>query len=219
MATQIPVVRLKSILDGLIEYVRSDFESRTDESDTFLYKVLEGNRTDGYDFYEEGKNIFLRTSTSSRKIETRLMFTKDIAPTPTVHVREPTRVKGVYNSIGGIVGPRINLPDDGFTDEYRDTKKANYEFVITSDNPLETILIAEVIYTLLLGAWETLQTQIFDLFDFGLKELVANNELVPYPLYIKSVEITVQFQNTVPGIQLQTLCDAINFADATIVAE
>lgn len=219
MATLIPVVKLKRLLDGLIEYVRTDFESRTNESDTFLYKALDGNRVDGFDFYEEGKNIFLRTSTSSRKIETRLMFTKDIAPTPTIHVREPMREKGIYNSIGGISGTRINLPNDGYTEEYRDTKKANYEYVITSDNPLETILISEVIYNLLLGAWETLQSQWFDLFDFSQKELIANNELVPYPLYIKSINILVQFQNTVPGIQLDTLCGAINFQDPTILPE
>ena len=219
MATLIPVVKLKSLLDGLIEYVRTDFESQTDEANTFLYRVLEGNRTDGYDFYEEGKSIFLRNSTSSRRIETRLMFTKDIAPTPTIHVREPARVKGEYNAIGGLFGQRVNFPNDVYSEQYRDTKKANYEYVITSDNPLETILIAEVIYTLLLGAWETLHTQLFDLFDFGLKELLANNELVPYPLYIKSIDLTVQFENTVPGIQRATLCDAINFQDPTIVAE
>ena len=219
MATLIPVVKLKSILDGLIDYIRTDFENQSDETNSFLFQVLAGNRTDGYDFYEEGKNIFLRTSTSSRKIQTRLMFTKDIAPTPTIHVREPARVKGDYNSIGGIVGPRINLPNNMFTEEYRDTKKANYEFVVTSDNPLETVLISEVIYTLLLGAWETLQTQLFDTFDFALKELLANNELVPYPLYIKAVELNVQFQNTVPGIQIDTLCGAINFQDPTIESD
>ena len=216
MATLIPVVKLKSILDGLIEYVRLDFESQTDESNTFLYKVLAGNRTDGFDFYEESKNIFLRESTSSRKIQTRLMFTKDIAPTPTIHVREPARTKGIYNSIGGMNGMRIDLPNDVYTEEYRDTKKANYEYVITSDNPLETVLIGEVIYTLLLGSWETLHTQLFDLFDFSLKELIANNDLVPYPLYIKTVDIVVQFEVKVPGIQRATLCGAINFEDPTI---
>lgn len=219
MATLIPVVTLKRLLDGLIEYVRTDFESRTDESETFLFRALQGNSSDGYDFYEEGKNIFLRTSTSSRKIETRLMFTRDIAPTPTIHVREPSREKGVYNSIGGIAGNRIDLPDDDYTHEYRDTKKANYEYVITSDNPLETVLIAEVVYNLLLGAWETLHTQWFDLFDFGLKELIASNDLVPYPLYIKSINILVQFENTVPGIHINELINAINFQDPTILPE
>jgi len=219
MATLIPVVKLKSLLDGLIEYVRVDFESQTSESNSFLFRVLDGNRLDGFDFFEEGKNIFLRTSTSSRKIETRLMFTKDIAPTPTIHVREPARVKGDYNAVGGLFGSRVNFPNNVYSAEYRDTKKANYEYVITSDNPLETILIAEVIYTLLLGAWETLHTQLFDLFDFGLKELLANNELVPYPLYIKSIDLTVQFENTVPGIQRSTLCNVINFRDPTIQAQ
>ena len=216
MATLIPILKLKTLLDGIVEYVRTDYESKTDETTTFLYLVLNGNTSDGYDFFEEGKNIFLRTSTSSRKIDTKIMFTKDISPTPTVYVREPARMKGVYNSIGGILPDRVNFPNDQYTAEYRDTKKANYEFVITSDNPLETVLIAEVLYTLLLGAWETLQTQWFDTFDFGMKELIANNELVPYPLYIKSIEFEVQYQNTVPGIQVATLCDAINFANPTI---
>lgn len=219
MATLIPVVRLKSILDGLIDYVRVDFEGQTDETDTFLYKTLAGNRASGFDFYEEAKNIFLRTGTSSRKIETRLMFTKDVAPTPTVHVTEPMRAKGSFNSIGGITGRTLLLPNEQYTQEYRDTKKGEYEFLVTSDNPLETVLVAEVIYTLLLGGWETLHNQLFDLFEFSMKELVATNDLVPYPLYVKSIEIAVEFENTVPGINVETLCNAINFNDPRIDSE
>ncbi len=221
MADNIPIVKLKRFLDGLIEYIRTDLETRINaglEAESFLYQVLEGNRTDGFDFYEEGKNIFSRTSTSSRKIETRLMFTKDIAPTPTIHVREPAKVKGIFNSIGGLDNQRIDL-QTGYLSQYRDTKKASYEFVCTSDNPLEAVLVSEVIYSGFVAAHETLIALGFSLFDYGMKELIANNELIPYPLYIKSIELTVQFENTIPSIQSGLLCDIINFQPPTIEAK
>ena len=217
MATNIPVVKLKRFLDSLIEYIRSDLETKISqslESEAFLFQVLDGNSTDGFDFYEEGKNIFSRTSTSSRRIETRLMFTKDIAPTPTIHVREPAKTKGIFNTIGGIDNTRIDQTN-GYVLQYRDTKSATYEFVCTSDNPLESVLVSEVIYSALLAGYETLNLLKFPLFDFGMKELIANNELVPYPLFIKTVELVVQYENTVPSINTNQLCDIINFQNPT----
>jgi hypothetical protein len=213
MAANIPIVTFKRLLDSLIEYIRSNLEAKIIaglEEESFLYQVLNGNNSDGFDFYEEGKNIFSRQSTSSRKIETRLMFTKDIAPTPTVHVREPAKIKGIFNTIGGIDNTRIDL-QTGYLDQYRDTKKATYEFVCTSDNPLEAVLISEVIYAALLSAHETLVYLGFAIFDYGMKELIANNELIPYPLFIKSIELIVQYENTIPSIQTAEMCDIINF--------
>lgn len=220
MSTLIPIVKLKAILDGMIEYLRRDYEAKTpgDEDKTLLYEILFGNSSDGYDFFTEGKNIFLRDSLSPRKITTRLLFSKDIAPTPTIHVREPSATKGVYNSIGSLTGQQITYNDQN-SNQYRDTKRAMYEFVITSDNPLDTILISEVIYSVMLASYETFSTQLFETFDFQMKELIANNNLIPYPLFIKSIEMITQYENIVTGVDVHEFCDSINFALGQILNE
>ncbi len=218
MASLIPIVKLKAILDGMIEFIRADYEEKvatTTEEDSLLYIILEGNSEDGYDFFTEAKNIFLRDSTSPRKISTRLMFSKDVAPTPTIHVREPSAVKGTYNSIGSL-NATTYIYEDSASGEYRDTKKSMFEYVITSDNPLDTILISEVIYSVMLSGYETFSTQLFETFDFQMKELIANQNVIPYPLFIKSIEMVAQFENTVKGINTQQFCQSLSFAAAQI---
>ena len=34
------IVKIKKIVEACLEYVQTDFESKTDEKDSFLYKVL-----------------------------------------------------------------------------------------------------------------------------------------------------------------------------------
>jgi hypothetical protein len=211
----IKVVKLKKIVDALIEFVRTDYETKfalDKEEDTFLYKALYGNVDGDYDFYTQAKAIFLRTAESPRKIRTSLMFNKDIKGHPCIHVREPAKGKGSFNSIGGGLGGNfIENSDGGLDDLYRDTKRGNYELMITSDNALDTTLICEVLQALLIGAYETLN-EMFSTFDFSTKELMMENNLVPIQLYVKAITIDVQQENFIPSILTNDEASQINFA-------
>jgi hypothetical protein len=213
----IKVVKVKKIVDALLEYVQVDYNTVTDKTKSFLYKVLGDNVEGDYNFYEQAKGIFLRTDTTPRKIKTSLMFNKDTNGAPHIHVREASRSKGSFNTIGGAIG-EINLNEDGtFSEEYRDTKMGAYEVLITSLNPLETILIAEVMYTLMYGAYETFQAE-FSTFNFSLKELVFQNNLAAQ-LYVKSINIDTQQENVIPSVITNEVLDKVNFLVSNINGE
>jgi hypothetical protein len=200
----IQIIRMKKIVDALIEYIRADYEAKFPalETETFLYRSLYGMTTGGadYDFYTQAKEIFLRDSNSPRKIQTGLMFPRQVQSTPHVHVREPAKQNGNFNSIGAgfSVNPVAGIGGN-VIDEYRDTKRASYEIVITSDNPMDTILISEVMYSLMLGAYDTL-SQLFTTFNFSMRELIMNQDIHTPFLYVKSITIDAQYENTATSI-------------------
>ena len=205
----IKVVKIKKIVDALIEYVRTDYNNSTDKTTSFLYRLL-GNNTEGdYNFYTQSKEIFLRDDKSPRNIQTSLMFNKNTHGSPHIHIREASRTKGSFNSIGGMLDSYYENEDGTYSDGYRDSKKGLYEILITSSNPLDTVLIAEVVYTLLLGAYETLSNE-FTLFDLSLKEMIMQDNLNA-PLYVKAVVLDTQQENIVPSIVSNELLNEIIF--------
>ena len=60
-----------------------------------------------------------------------------------------------------------------------------------SENVLESILMGEVIYALLIGARNTFEEE-FAYFDFSTNELIAENALFPQPILVKNVSIEVE---------------------------
>lgn len=186
----------------------------TKDDETFLYRLLSDNDEGDYNFYTQSLEIFLRDDLIPRKIQTSMMFNKNTNGSPHVHVREASRSKGDFNSIGGIQGELISFDNGSVGEQYRDTKKGSYEVLITSLNPLDTILMAEVIYTLMYGAYETFQNE-FETFDFSLKELVFQNSTAAQ-LYVKAITITGQQENIIPSIITNTILDKINFLTTNI---
>jgi len=197
------ILSINNLITG-VDYLVSDREE-----DTFLYRLLNGNVDGDYNFYEQSKNIFLRDDLSSRKISTSLMFNKNKNEAPHIHIREAIRSKGNSNGIGGVIGGYHEMLDDSISDVYRDVKKGGYEVLVTSSNALETVLIGEVIYSLLIGAWETLADQ-FITFDMSVKELVFQYDSAT-PLYAKSISLDVQQENFIPSIMTEEFLNKISF--------
>ena len=90
----IPILRIRKFVDLLIEFIETDYTSQTDKTNSFLYRTLGDDTSDGYNFYTEAIELFTRTVKDKRKLETRLMFDPDRAQMPTIHVREPAKNKG-----------------------------------------------------------------------------------------------------------------------------
>jgi hypothetical protein len=192
------IIKLKKIVDALIEYVRDDYESKypSREDETFLHQALHGTSDADYDFYVQAKEIFLRTSTSPRKIKTGLMFPRQVQGTPHIHVREPAKQNGPFNSLGNNFGGDLVIgADDALYTEYFDSKRSAFEIVITSDNPMESILVSEVIYSLLLAAKDTLTLNLFQTLTFSMRELIMNNDVQTPYLYVKSITMDGTYEN------------------------
>ena len=121
-----------------MEYVQTDFESKNNEKDSFLYKVLGDTQDGSYNFYEQAKNLFLRKETNPNNIKVLLEYPKDRAGLPSYVIREPGKKSGIANSIGKIESFMGGVP------MYRDTRQYGLEIMCFSVNKNESILMSEI---------------------------------------------------------------------------
>lgn len=188
----ITVARIKQIVDGLLAYVEADYNS-VPENQTLLYHMFYGLKDGKFDFYEQAKEIFLRKNTNPRKIETRMEYPKDKSHMPCIIIREPGKSQGEVRPLGGFGIPPLdefgepNYKREGFIESYI----SSINLMCFSENMLESTLIGEVLYTLLVGARNTLEAE-FEKFSFQAQELIAENSLFPTPILIKNIVLEIE---------------------------
>lgn len=198
------IVKIKKIVEACLEYVQTDFESKTDEKDSFLYKVLGDTQDGSFNYYEQAKNIFLRKETNPNNIKVALEYPKDKTGLPAYIIREPGKTGGIANSIGKIESFMGGVP------MYRDTRQYGLEIMCFSVNMNESILMSEILYALLLGSWDTLASQFLKI-EFSMKELMMENHLMPTPIFIRSIGLELSSEEIAPGLVDTTLLGKILF--------
>lgn len=198
------IVKIKKIVEACLEYVQTDFESKTNEKDSFLYKVLGDTQDGSYNFYEQAKNLFLRKETNPNNIKVLLEYPKDRAGLPSYVIREPGKKSGIANSIGKIESFMGGVP------MYRDTRQYGLEIMCFSVNMNESILMSEILYALLLGSWDLLASQFLKI-EFSMKELMMENHLMPTPIFIRSIGLELSSEEIAPGLVDTTLLGKILF--------
>lgn len=188
------IIFVKKLMEGLMEYVYQDLRDKP-EQETFLYKLLKDSKDGNFDFFEQAKSLFSRNQGSPRKIRVLLEYPKDKTSLPAYVIREPGKSKGPANTIGKIDGfyPGTN------NYQYSDSRTSNYELMCFSDNMLESIMMSEILYALLVASLESLTTH-FDTVEYTMKELMMNNELIPNPIFIRSIGLEVSCTELIPGL-------------------
>lgn len=209
----IPIIRVKKFTDLLIEFIRTDYENATNKVNSFLYRVLEDDQDNGYDYYRNAVQIFSRDKNYKNRIETRMGFDPDRATLPTIHVREPGAQKGKTDGIG-FFGDETFSNEDGTTStNAKKSFHSKFELMITSSNVNEIIIVKEVLENAMIGAYESLQVNFFDLIDFSSKELIIQNDSYGgTPLFAKTIELDISYEkNSIPKLYTQENITAIQF--------
>ena len=196
----ITIARFKQIVEGLLYYVEEDYQTVPEEQ-TLLYQMFYGVTDRNFDFYEQAKAIFTRRNTSPRKVIATMEFPKDKTHFPCIVIREPGRGKGSVDPFGGFGAPPL---DEFGNDPYRregfvNSNRSDVQLMCLSDNMLESILIGEVLWTLLIGARNTLEQE-FVRFSFNAEDLIAQNDLFPLPILIKTISVEIEDVNRYASI-------------------
>lgn len=198
------IVKVKQLIESLLEYLRIDFQNKEKE-DTFLYKVLGDTKDGNFDFYEQAKNLYIRTPQNPNLIQVSYECPKDRTSMPAYVVREPVKVESELNSIGKIIDidPSGNIL-------HRDSRSMNFEIMCFSENMMESILMSEVLYALLLGSYETL-AEMFLQIGFTVNEIVMENQMIPNPIFMKTVQLSIIVDEEVPSLTDSRLLGKIIF--------
>jgi len=209
----IPILKIKKVVDLMLEFIKTDYENQTDKNNSFLYRVIGGNQDNGYDFYEQAVSIFTRGENNSRQIETRLGFDPNRAQIPTIHIRQPSKMKGKSDGIGFISEDIYVNEDSTISSQGRKSYSSKYELMITAGKTLEVIIITEIIEAAMLSTYESLTglDGWIDLIDFETKEMIINNEGLAAPLFATSIGINTSFENLVPKLYTEDNIASIQF--------
>ena len=192
------ISRIKNIIEGLLDYVYNDFSSAPEE-ETLLYHLFYGVKDGKFDFYEQSKSLFLRGENNPRKLTVKMEYPKDKSNMPCIIIREPFKTSKP-EVLGGIGLQSDNFGSQGFEREgYTNFSESSLSVMCFSDNMLESILIGEVLYYLLLGARNTFEQEFIN-FDFKMNELIAENSLFPTPILIKNIELSFSEEIKYPSI-------------------
>lgn len=206
------IAQIKSIITRLLLFVQEDYKNNKEE-DTFLYKTFYGVKDGNFDFYEQGKKLFLRSDANPRNLRVLLEFPKDKTKTPAYVVREPSKRTSEFNSIGKLTGQF----DHTGKMILRDSRNYEFEIMCVSDNFLESILMSEILYALLLGSYNIL-SQSFQSISFSMKEVMINADVIPLPFFLRSIGLNLTSDEHVPTIEEMPLLKKVLFADAGLMS-
>lgn len=206
------ITQIKAIITRLLIFVQEDYKNNTEE-DTFLYKTFYGVKDGNFDFYEQGKKLFLRNDSNPRNLRVLLEFPKDKTKTPAYVVREPSKRTSEFNSIGKLTGQF----DHTGKMILRDSRNYEFEVMCVSDNFLESILMSEILYSLLLGSYNVL-SQSFQSISFSMKEVMINADVIPLPFFLRSIGLNLTSDEHVPTIEEMPLLKKVLFADAGLMS-
>lgn len=205
----IEIIRIKDLVLRVLEYIPLEYKSGKAEEDTFLYKLLNGTKDGNFDFYIQAKSLFTRSQTNPRKITVSLEFPKDKTSLPCYVIREPGKSKGPTNSIGKMTGGVFSTG----AWEIRDSREEVIEIMCLSDNILESILLSEVLYALLLGSYNWLANY-YNTIEINMTEVMAQTDLIPLPIFIRSIRMELSSEQIVSSLINTEFLNKILFEDA-----
>lgn len=213
---KLPEVQLKAVIDRLLEWITQDFSSAPIEEDSFLYQTLNGNVIHNFDFYTQGKSLFLRTSDNPRKLETRIMFDPTRAEIPTIHIILSSENTGKDNALGVNRGPDNFIRSDKKKQPlYARSFDARYQLAITSNNPLETVLIYQCLKAALIAGMDSLLFAGLRLPSLTGDDLDLSGEQAPN-IFVRSLNVEVDYEMIVPSLTSYNVLNKIVTNDVKI---
>lgn len=210
----LPIFRLKNIVDSLLEWIKEDFKNSGSDENSWLYLFSKGNDDQDGKFFKTAKEIFIRDGLNKNSIRTAFEFPKNVVGAPCVVIREPSRVNGSGNVVGkiypGVVPvsqPTVGQPGIDIN-IFTDSKRFSYDFLCVSANFFESLVVSEVLYGLMLGAYDTF-AQSFQTVEFSSREITIENDLVPFPVFLRVVTVDLQCDFRSPSIIRSEYLDEI----------
>jgi len=217
----IPEIQLKAFLDELLEFIKEDFNSHTNENDTLLAIMLKGNKIGDFDYFTEAKDLFLREADHARPVTTRLFFDRDKANLPSMHINLPSEQPGP-DGIGvdaGFNENEINSLGDEIKVVYNRAFQSVYNIIITSDNPFEVLIIYHVIRALIVSFFDSLELIGFRNPKLGGQDLILNEMNVPNNIMVRAISISSFYEVPIPSGFSDKIVKKLNLGRIKILDE
>lgn len=184
----IPEKILKIVLDYAIDNITEDY----------LKEIFGDQCLNGYNYLENAKAIFLKEVASPRRIESHLFFNRDRVQLPTIHIGMPNEYIGEGNGIG--FDPGEEDSGDVYIDTSSRTFNSKYNIVFTSNNTFETLIMYNVIKSVLIGNVFLLESNGLTNVKFSGGDILLNDYLVPVEVYSRALYIECIYDFVAPKL-------------------
>ena len=196
-----PELVLFNTVKSVLAFVRNDFHSHSNEADTWLYKMFNGHQVGSvYNFFEQAKAVFLYQEDSPRYLDVRLFFDTERAPMPTIHINLPSENEG-ENGIGvdeGFGDPIYNEVEKTFTKTYTRRYDADYNLIITSENPFEVIMIYHFLKAIFVAIFDHIQLSGLENPKTKGQDLQLYSEIIPQNVFMRGFGLSFSYDMIVP---------------------
>lgn len=213
----VPEFVLKKTLTSALNFVRQDYAAAVTAGDTtksWLYRVCENQSFELYNFFTQAVQIVCSDTDDPRYLEVQLMFNAERQSPPSIHITLPAE-QTMPNGNG--LGQDEDYFENQFvTDADPDNHvmasvdpiltrrySAIYNVVVTSDNSNEIIFLHHFIKALLTACVPHLHFYNLQNIALGGQDIQPYNEATSNNLYMRAVQVSLQYDTSVPAIPLQ----------------
>lgn len=196
----IPEIRLYTILNQILDLIRDDIKANASTSkDSILYQMFEDTvYGDDRSLYEDAKVLFLRKKDDPRLLEVRYFFDISRSLLPTLHITCPAENPGKTNSIGQDYTENIINHKQGIWREvFKRAFNPTYQIIITTDNPIECLIIYTVMKSMLISLFASLSFA--GLQDPSISGQELQSEAIPPEVYMKAINLNVFYEMEIPA--------------------
>lgn len=210
----IPEIILFRVLHGIVHFIRQDIEnnSATPEK-SVTYSLLDGLKLGRYDFYEEAKKVFSRKGTHPRALDLRLFFDAGRAHLPTIHLNLPSenQTEGGIGLDVGYEPTDFNEVDGVSTEFFTRAFDTQYNFMVTSDNTFEVVMIYNLLRGMIISYMHTLEFEGIRNPRLSGQDLQIYGEIVPENVFMRAITLSFMFEASAPSLDKKTIIESIQF--------
>ena len=209
----IPEITLKKIIDYLLNAVVVDFKSKSNQQETFLYKLFNGSKIEGYDYFVQAKSLLVKKNDDPRKLQTRIFYDRTRAGFPTIHITLPNE-----NPYGDGIGydrnyqdPTFNDTDGTFTSSNTRTFNTRYNVICTSDNTFEVLIIYYLLKALITSKIDIFELNGIRNIKTSGQDLIINADSMPQNIFMRGLMIDCFYEFSMPDLDATEMLLNIEF--------
>lgn len=218
----VPEFILQTTLQDALTFVRTDYAAAVaagDNTKSWLYRACQFQGFQKYDFFTQAQQVICAPEDDPRFLTVNLMFNMERQTVPSIHITLPaeqTMPNGnglgqdedyfPYESIPGdpdehVMGQQIAT----LTRRY----SAIYNIVVTSDNSNEIIFLHHFVKALLTAVVPHLHFFNLQNIALGGQDIQPYNEATAQNLYMRAIQVSLQYDTSVPSITPIQLANGI----------
>lgn len=207
-----PDLTLKLILDSILQKIKDDYVNSTDKNESFLGRLYNGLVIGNYNVLNNAVKVFNWSKDDPNKIDTRLMFDRERANIPTIHVNIPSETP-YGDGIGmdeGFQSVTENEDGETLTEYFTRSYNARFELLVTGANDFEVVVIHNTLKIALINNVISLEANGFSNVKIYGNDLMINTQLTP-TVFMRVIYLDCNFDLNVPKFNTISIVNDITF--------